>query len=223
MEKKLGISSIEVNIKFKDEEEAFRYAKRLNSFIRYICKKNASKNWMAQSMIVVSNMKGDICRLKYDINGKRGRPPKIIEVSENLANKLYKGEYTTDYHLHILLVSRPSYAFENIIKEYIDKNWAKDKNKLKKKVYKKKCNIEIAKYFISQSIKILFCNCNYGVEQGLKYTLKEYYREYLKLDSSKRRLYARHRLNPMSENEYLETLEKLKISLILYINIFRDY
>ena len=32
--KKLGISSFDLNIRFKDKEEAIRYAKRLKEFIR---------------------------------------------------------------------------------------------------------------------------------------------------------------------------------------------
>ncbi|NLV90225.1 MAG: hypothetical protein GX032_02010, partial [Tenericutes bacterium] len=76
--KKLGMASIEVNKKFKDANEAFKYAKRLNSFIRYTCRNNGNKGWMAQSLIVVSNTKKDINRLKYDISGKRGRPRKKV-------------------------------------------------------------------------------------------------------------------------------------------------
>ena len=32
---KLGISSFDLDIKFKDKDEAYRYAKRLKEFIRY--------------------------------------------------------------------------------------------------------------------------------------------------------------------------------------------
>lgn len=41
---KLGISSFDLNIKFKDKEEAYKYAKRLVEFIRYTCKKKKEKN-----------------------------------------------------------------------------------------------------------------------------------------------------------------------------------
>jgi hypothetical protein len=213
--KKLGIATIEVNKKFKDVDEAFRYAKRLNSFVRYVCKNNANKGWMAQSMIVVSNMKKDVSRLRYEISGKRGRPKKRFDIDERIAYGWYKGDYRTDYHLHILLVSKPSYAFRNVIKEYIDKNWFDvpniyDKKRFGKKVYKKNCNIKMADYFIAQSEKILFCDGNFGEEEKLKYSLKEYYREYLKADSGKRRLYAKHRENPMSEDKYLKALEKIE-------------
>lgn len=57
MKKILGFSSIEVNKKFASEEEAYRYAKKLKSFIDYKCKKNANKGWYTQAMIVVSNIK----------------------------------------------------------------------------------------------------------------------------------------------------------------------
>lgn len=55
--KKLGIGNIEINKKFKDKEEAYRYAKRLIEYIRYIINKNANKGWYAQAMIVSSNQK----------------------------------------------------------------------------------------------------------------------------------------------------------------------
>lgn len=213
--KKLGMATIEVNKKFKDVVEAFRYAKRLNSFVRYVCKDNADKGWMAQSMIVVSNLKKDVSRLRYVNSGKRGRPRKRLDINERAAYGWYKGDYKTDYHLHILLVSKPSYAFRNVIKEYIDKNWfdipnAYDKKRFGKKVYKKNCNIKMADYFIAQSEEVLFCNCNCGEEEDLKYSLKEYYREYLKVDSGKRRLYAKHRKSPMPEDKYLKELDKIE-------------
>lgn len=226
--KKLGMASIEVNKKFKDANEAFKYAKRLNSFIRYTCRKNANKGWRAQSLIVVSNTKKDISQLKYDISGKRGRPRKRLDINEISAYRWYKGDYKTDYHLHILLVSKPSYAFRNVVKEYIDKNWIDIPNAIEKmpfdinnkKVYKKNCNIKIADYFISQSEEILFCNCNFGEEEKLEYSLKEYYREYLKVDSAKRRLYRKHRDNPMSEEKYSKALESIEYK---FNKIEKDY
>jgi hypothetical protein len=216
--KKLGIASIEVNKKFKDCDEAFKYAKRLIEHIRYMCKKNADKGWMAQAMVVVSNMKKDVSRLRYENSGKRGRPIKRLEVDENIAYKWYKGDYMTDYHLHILLVSKPSYAFRNEIKDYIDKNWIEVPNAYeiesfdinKKKVYKKGCNIKIADYFIAQCEKVLFCDCSFGEEEKLKHSLKNYYSEYLKADSAKRRLYAKHRISPMPEDKYLKEYDKIE-------------
>lgn len=40
---KLGISSFDLNMRFKDKDEAIKYAKRLKEFIRYTCKKKADK------------------------------------------------------------------------------------------------------------------------------------------------------------------------------------
>lgn len=228
--KKLGMASIEVNKKFKDSEEAFKYAKRLNSFIRYICKKNANKGWMAQSMIVVSNMKKDVSRLRYVNSGKRGRPSKRLEVDENIAYKWYKGDSMTDYHLHILLVSKPSYAFRDIVKDYIDKNWIEIPNAhekepfdfKKKKVYKKDCNIKLADYFIAQCEKVLFCDCNSGEEEKLKYSLRNYYNEHLKVDSQLRRLYSKHRDNPMTEEKYLKALDKIESKLEIIKSYYFD-
>lgn len=225
--KELGMASFEVNKKFKDAEEAFRYAKKLNTFIRSVCKKNANKGWMAQSMIVVSNMKKDVSRLRYVNSGKRGRPSKRLEVDENIAYRLYKGDYMTDYHLHILLVSKPNYAFRDVVKDYIDKRWfknanAEDKESLdlnKKKVYKKDCNIKLADYFIAQCEEVLFCDCNFGEEEKLKYSLKNYYNESLKVDSQLRRLYASHRDKPMTEEKYLKKIDKIKSKL----EMIRDY
>jgi hypothetical protein len=225
-----GMASIEVNKKFKDAEEAFRYAKKLNTFIRSVCKKNANKGWMAQSMIVVSNMKKDVSRLRYVNSGKRGRPSKRLEVDENIAYRLYKGDYMTDYHLHILLVSKPNYAFRDVVKDYIDKRWFKESNveendslnSNQKKVYKKDCNIKIADYFIAQCEKVLFCDCNFGEEEKLKYSLRNYYNESLKVDSQLRRLYAKHRDNPMTEKKYLEKLDKIESKLAMIKSYYLD-
>lgn len=216
--KKLGIGSIEVNKKFKDSDEAFRYAKRLVQHIREVCVKKSNKNWMAQAMIVVSNIKKDVSRLRYENSGKRGRPRKRLEIDENIAYKLYKGDYMTDYHLHILFVSKPSYAFRNEIKNYIDKNWIKVPNSYevvpfdikKKRVYKKCCNIKTADYFIAQCERALFVDCNFGAEERLKYSLKKYYNEYLKRESNLRKLYRKHRLNPMTEDKYLEEQDNIE-------------
>jgi len=229
--KKLGIGNIEINKKFKDKEEAYRYAKRLIEYIRYISKKNADKGWSAQAMVVSSNLKKDVSTLRYEITGKRGRPKKKHDINDVIANNWYKGDYTTDWHLHILLVSKPSYMFRNIIKDYIDKNWNEVSNAyeiepfdIKKmnieKTYKKTCNITMADYFIWQCEEALFCNYNFGGEESLKHSLKEYYREYLKVDSAMRRLYKQQRLKPMSDKEYLEKERRIKYKFNLIESYF---
>jgi hypothetical protein len=135
--KKLGVGVIEVNKKFKDRGEAYRYMKCLIEHIRYVCKKNANKGWLAQAMVVSSNLKSDVGKLKYDNRGKRGRSAKYIDISQNIAYGLYKGDYKTDWHIHILIVSKPSYAFRNEIKKYIDKSWFNVPNMVRKKVLRK--------------------------------------------------------------------------------------
>lgn len=235
--KKLGIGTVEINKKFKDKEEAFRYAKRLIEHIRYICHKNAKKGWYAQAMIVSSDLRKDASRLKYEISGKRGRPRKRLEINENIANNWYKGDYRTDWHLHILLVSKPGYMFRNEIKDYIDKNWIEVPNEYEiepfdiskldnKKIYKKCCNIKIADYFIGQCEDVLFCDCNFGEEEKLKYSLREYHNEYLKVDSARRRLIRKHRDNPMSEEKYFKALERIEYKLNAieeyYLNITKE-
>ena len=231
--KKLGIGNIEINKKFKDKEEAYRYAKRLIEYIRYISKKNADKGWYAQAMVVSSNLMKDVSMLRYEITGKRGRPRKKHDISNIIANSWYKGNYKTDWHLHILLVSKPSYMFRNVIKDYIDKNWNEVPNAyevepfdIKKlnaeKTYKKSCNIKMADYFIWQCEEVLFYNHKFGGEEKLKYSLKEYYREYLKVDSARRRLVRRNVKNPMSEDKYISELEKIESKFNMIERYFLD-
>ena len=215
--KKLGIASIEVNKKFDSEEEAYNHARCLLDKIKRVCIKNSDKGYVAQAMITVSNIKKDVSQLNYVSSGKVGRPKKELQINDLVANGWYNGDYKTDWHLHILLVSKPSYTFRDIIKQYIDKNWIDvpslnesvpfDIKKLGK-VYKKNCNIRLADYFIKQSSKVLFCNV--GKTEKLKYTLRDYYYSYLKMDSDRKKLYARHIKKPMSEVKFLERLEKIE-------------
>lgn len=186
--KKIGIGTIEINKKFNSLGEASRYAKRLRSFISYTCEKY---KYQATVMTVVSNLKKEVSTSRYVHNGKRGRPKKELVINERIANNWYKGNYHIDPHIHILIVSKPSFTLRNLIKDYIDKNWCEipsiygkekfDISKLgKKKVYKKTCNIKIADYFIDQSAEIRFVSCNYSGEKDFDYSLKDYYREYMK-------------------------------------------
>lgn len=211
--KKLGIGTIEINKKFKDKEEAYKYAKRLIEHIRYLCSKNADRAWYAQAMVSTSNMKKEVSQLRYINSGKVGRPKKELYLFKKTAYGWYKGDYTTDWHLHILIVSNPSYSFRNALKEYIDRNWKEieDVNKengSNEKAYKKICNIKIADYFIAQTEDILFCNCNYGESDKLKYSLKEYYNESLKSRSKKERMYKNNIIAPISEKKQLKELNK---------------
>lgn len=187
---RLGISSFDLNIRFKDRDEAFRYAKRLREFIRYTCKNKAKDGWSAEAMICISNIKGNCCFIRYEHNGKKGRP-RIIREYSNYDLKYYNGNLNVDWHIHIFLVSKPMYAFRDVIKQYIDRNW-KDKiikvefdyGKLenKRKVYKKNTNVRKAEYFINQADEILFCNYNFTGEERIPkgYSLKDLYYAYLK-------------------------------------------
>ncbi len=184
---KLGISSFDLNMRFKDKEEAIRYAKRLKEFIRYTCKKKADKGWSAEAMICVSSNKGNSTMVYYEHNGKVGRPSKVIDkyysVNEDIKVK---------WHLHILLISKPMYSFREELKKYIDKNWNElkiekepfdhGKIKDKSKIYKKDTNINKAEYFIDQADEILFCNYNYTGEERIPkgYSLKDLYKAYMK-------------------------------------------
>ena len=225
--KKLGIGTIDINKKFKDKEEAMRYAKNLKQFIDDLCKR---KGWQASAIIGISRLKKEVSRIRYEVSGKRGRPKKKVEIYDAMANGWYKGDYLVDWHLHILIVSKPSYAARNAIKCYIDKNWKDIENEHKikefdledldkKEVYKKKCNVKMADYFIWQSEEVKFCHCNYSGEEDLKYSLKQYYYEYLKVDSAKIRLIRENKAKPMSEEKYLKRLDEIESK---FIDI-RDY
>lgn len=208
--KKLGMASIEIhNMNIETEEEAKNYAKRLKGFINYNCKK---KKWLAQAIIVISNTVGEVCSVRYANNGKRGRPSKELIINKG-RDSYYKGNYNRDWHIHILIVSYPSYAFREDIKAYIDKNWG---NGI---AYKENADINIADYFINQSIKVSFCNENYSDEEDLKYTLKQYYYEYLKRDSARRKLFKRNSQKEMTEDKYFRELEKIESKL----KLVRDY
>ena len=229
--KKMSIGTIDINKKFKDQEEASRYAKRLREYIRYICKKY---NYQASVMTVISNTKSDVTSLRYVHNGKRGRPRKqLVVMNTYMANVWYKGNFNTDWHIHILIVSKPSYALRNHIKKYVDKNWInvaniREKKEFdismlnKKKVYKKTCNIKIADYFINQSAEIRFMSCNYSDEHDFKYSLKDYYKEYMKFHYNYIKL---HRKNKslgitMSEEEFIKRYAKIESKFKMIENYF---
>ncbi len=225
---KLGIGTIDINKKFKDKEEAMKYAKRLQQYIRDLCKR---KGWQASAMIGISGLKKNVSNIVYEITGKRGRPRKKVVIDDYWADKWYKGNYYTDWHLHILIVSKPSYAFRNAIKKYIDKNWKDIANEHevkefnsddlgKKEVYKKKCNIKLADYFIWQSEEVRFCYRNCSGEKDLKYTLKQYYYGYLTRDSAILKLARKNKEKPMSEEKYFEEADKIENKFKDIINYF---
>ncbi len=204
---KIGIGTVEAHKKFDSFEEASKHAKRLRHAIDYICKKNG---YQSSVMTVVSNMKKGTSDLRYISSGKRGRPKK-----ELVANPLYKGKCKTDWHIHILIVSNPSYMLRNLIKDYIDKNWGnipsdKENNSSEEKAYKETCNIKISDYFIDQSSEIRFISCNYSEEKDFDFTLKDYYKEYMKLKSNKQRLTKKNIVKPMNEELYLKQLDKIE-------------
>ena len=70
---KLKLSSFDIDKRFESKEEAIKYAKRLREFIRYNCKK---RNWSAQAIICVSNIKGNSSFIYFEQNGKLQFLPK---------------------------------------------------------------------------------------------------------------------------------------------------
>lgn len=175
--KRLGISSFDLQIKFKDKDEAYKYAKRLIEHIRYVCKAKAKNGWSAEAMVCISNIKGNSCSVRYERNGKRGKPKKIKEYYNNKIN--------VDWHIHILLVSMPMYAFRDDIKNYIDNCWGV---KIDKRTYKKNTNIRKAEYFIDQADILLFCNCNNTGEERIPkgYSLKNLYKAYMNMMTARK-------------------------------------
>ena len=212
---KLGMSSFDIDIKFKDKDEARRYAKRLIEKIRYICKK---KNWSATAMVCISNTEGNSTYVHYEHTGKVGRPRKVKEIHP------YKSNIEVDWHLHILLVSKPSYAFREEIKNYIDKNWYggmkyKDFDVTKlydKKTYKKNTNIKKAEYFINQADEILFCNYNSNGIVPKGYSLKDLYNTYMKCKTALR--YAKSTGN----EKRLALEDKYRDIMNFYFNITKE-
>lgn len=212
---KLGMSSFDIDIKFKDKDEARRYAKRLIEKIRYICKK---KNWSATAMVCISNTEGNSTYVHYEHTGKVGRPKKVKEKHP------YKSNIEVDWHLHILLVSKPSYAFREEIKNYIDKNWyggmkSKDFDVTKlydKKTYKKNTNIKKAEYFINQADEILFCNYNSNGIVPKGYSLKDLYNTYMKCKTALR--YAKSTGN----EKRLALEDKYRDIMNFYFNITKE-
>lgn len=182
--KRLGISSFDLDKKFNSREDAYKYAKRLIEFIRYTCKKKVDKGWYADVMVVISNTKGNSSFAYYENNGKVGRPKKTKKYSE-FDLDYYKGNLSVAWHIHIMLVSKPMYAFRELIKDYIDKNWQdveNDNNNINHycKTYKKNTNIKKAEYFIDQAEDILFCNCMSEDLIPKGYSLKDLYKAYMK-------------------------------------------
>ena len=110
--KRLGISTFDIDIKFESMKEAYRHGKNLKSFIEYTCKKN---NWLGQAIICISNTKGNSSYVYYEHSGKVGRPKRVKEKYLGTEN-----EDNIDWHIHVLLVSQPLYAFRDKIKDYID-------------------------------------------------------------------------------------------------------
>ena len=212
---KLGMSSFDIDIKFKDKDEARRYAKRLIEKIRYICKK---KNWSTTAMVCISNTEGNSTYVHYEHTGKVGRPKKVKEIHP------YKSNIEVDWHLHILLVSKPSYAFREEIKNYIDKNWYggmkyKDFDVTKlydKKTYKKNTNIKKAEYFINQADEILFCNYNSNGIVPKGYSLKDLYNTYMKCKTALR--YAKSTGN----EKRLALEDKYRDIMNFYFNITKE-
>lgn len=212
---KLGMSSFDIDIKFKDKDKARRYAKRLIEKIRYICKK---KNWSATAMVCISNTEGNSTYVHYEHTGKVGRPKKVKEIHP------YKSNIEVDWHLHILLVSKPSYAFREEIKNYIDKNWYggmkyKDFDVTKlydKKTYKKNTNIKKAEYFINQADEILFCNYNSNGIVPKGYSLKDLYNTYMKCKTALR--YAKS----TGKEKRLALEDKYRDIMNFYFNITKE-
>lgn len=239
---KLGMGTIEINKKFGSEEQARRYAKNLQGFIYSTCKKNEDKGYEAQAIIGVSNIHGQA--VVKEINKRNNKPGRPKKEKQFVSEDSYYGKTThTDWHIHILIVSKPSYTFRNLIKKYIDKRWVDIENLYEVKefdlsklneiksiggeAYKKTTNIGTLFYIGKQSVKPLYCN--YPKNNELKYSLKQLYNEKVKLDTellnNKDYQHGVDGVKEKVESKYLEMLnyyysitkeqdKKNKISLI---------
>ena len=169
-------------------------------------------------MVCISNTEGNSTYVHYEHTGKVGRPKKVKEIHP------YKSNIEVDWHLHILLVSKPSYAFREEIKNYIDKNWYggmkyKDFDVTKlydKKTYKKNTNIKKAEYFINQADEILFCNYNSNGIVPIGYSLKDLYNTYMKCKTALR--YAKSTGN----EKRLALEDKYRDIMNFYFNITKE-
>lgn len=191
--RKTALGTLEINKKFRSEEETELYMKRLVSYIKYISKK---RKYQVSAMIVASNSIKDSTTLESVANGKRGRNKLVLKES---LPQYFKG-MKTDWHIHILILSNPSKTLLNDIKKYIDKNWneipiKKETKKIdfrgKREVYKKHCNINIGEYFIKQSSIRMFVNVNHSNNEDFKYSIKDYYKAVMKWHSDRNKLYKK--------------------------------
>lgn len=213
---KLGISSFDIDIKFKDKEEAYKYAKRFIQKVNDLCHK---KNWSATAMACISNTKGNSCYVHYEHNGNVGRPKKVKEKYN------HKDNIEVEWHLHMLLVSKPYYTFAEELKKYFDKNWLGWKKKnidltklYGKGTYKKNTNIKIAEYFISQAEDPLFYTYNANNEIVIPngYSLKDLHNAYMNMMTARR--YARSYGN----EKRLELEDKYYNIMNFYWNITKE-
>lgn len=115
--KKIKMSKIDINHKFSSYEEALKHAKKLKSYIGYMCKNN---NYKCEAMIGISCLCSKLIDnngFYYEKTGNVGKPKiirdiitdddKIIEINGQLGKSGLLGNVYTDYHLHVLLVSYP--------------------------------------------------------------------------------------------------------------------
>ena len=84
--KKVGIGTIDINKKFKNKEEAMKYAKRLKQFIYDLSKR---KGWQVTAMIGISRLAKDSSDINYEISRKRGRPKKIVKIYDGWNKNSY--------------------------------------------------------------------------------------------------------------------------------------
>lgn len=184
---KLGMSSFDIDIKFKNRDEAYKYAKRFIQKVNETCKK---KNWSATAMVCISNTEGNSTYVHYEHTGKVGRPRKVKEVHP------HKSNVEVGWHLHIIVASKPCYAFREELKKYFDKNWLGwkkvtdiDITKLYGKgTFKKNTNIKKAEYFMNQEDEALFCTCNSKEEIVIPkgHTLKDLHNAYINMMTARR-------------------------------------
>ena len=204
--RRLGFTKLEVNKKFNSKKQAIDYAKRLQTYITTTCDK---KNWVAQAIIGISHINSDyVLDVHYERTGKRGKPRKMMSLlNENdiitvnkkrLTNKEFYGSKYTDWHIHVLLVSKPCETFRKNIRTYIKNNWNEVEDLYNSKIdlekilrlqdkgitYSKESNIGYLDYIVKQSEIVYFLNKGKDIIPK-EYSLKQLYLEAMKVSTEK--------------------------------------
>jgi len=128
--RKAKMSRLDINHKFKDYEQALKYAKYLKNAIDNICQAN---HYKCEAIIGISNIMGKaVTDYYYEDNDKSKIKRDVLTDDMEIINKVGKlgengelGNVYVGYHLHVLMVSYPGETVRREIKSYINRTWNK--------------------------------------------------------------------------------------------------